>query len=55
MQHFDSNGWPVIGKYIGLLDDNDNKPIYYDNNSLIWWGVYEKYNQLFMSLCISKI
>lgn len=28
MQHYDSNGWPVIGKYIGLLDDNDNEPIF---------------------------
>lgn len=30
MQHFDSNGWPIIdrGKYIGLLDDNDNRPVF---------------------------
>lgn len=27
--HHDANGWPCVGKYIGILLDNGDYPIFY--------------------------
>ncbi len=30
--HYDKNGWPIVPvstKYIGMIDDNNNEPIFY--------------------------
>lgn len=46
--HYNENGWPCIGKFIGLLIDNGDYPIFYtpDKINLSMIESINKVNQI---------
>lgn len=46
--HYDANGWPCVGKYIGLLSDGD-EPIFYTPEQQKYYESQECKNKILMA------
>lgn len=52
--HYDANGWPCIGKYIGLLIDSD-EPIFLTQEQQDYQKNQEFKNKIFMAYLMQNV